>query len=144
MLLMSQLLNAQAEQIDSDPSSPKRARFWYNYTTHKLKMVINATTRIFAMEPTYSTVTAAGANATTVAAGSRWINFDATLGNQSLTLPSISSADDGLTFDVTKTDNGANTVTITGTVSGESNPVIDYQYTHRAVIAVGGAWYWKV
>lgn len=139
--ILSQLIDAQAEQLSADPAV-KRSRFWYNTTSHLFKIVLNATIRVVAMEPTYSTVTAAGAYAPTVAAGSRWINFDATLGAQSLTLPADPT--DGLTFDVTKSDVSANTVTITGTVSGEVNPVIDYQYTHRAVVAVGGAWFWKV
>jgi hypothetical protein len=92
---------------------------------------------------THSTVTAAGAYAPTAATGSRFILFDATLGNQSLTLPAITSANNGLEYHVTKIDSSGNTVTITGTVSGESNPVIDYQYTHRCAIASAGAWYWK-
>jgi hypothetical protein len=91
---------------------------------------------------TYSTVTAAGAYAPTAASGSRFILFDATLGAQSLTLPAITSANNGLCYHVTKSDSSGNAVTITGTVSGESNPAIAYQYTHRAVVAVAGSWYW--
>lgn len=73
----------------------------------------------------------------------RTIYFDAALGNQSLTLPAITVADDGLEFTAKKIDATLNTVTITGTVEGEVNPAIEYQYTGRTVIAYGGVWYWK-
>lgn len=87
--------------------------------------------------------TAAGAYAPGKAM-SRSIYFDATLGNQSLTLPTIiSGVDDGLEFTGKKIDASANTVTFTGTVEGEVNPVIENRYTGRTVIAYGGVWYWK-
>ena len=87
--------------------------------------------------------TAAGAYAPGKAM-SRSIYFDATLGSQSLTLPTIvSGVDDGLEFTGKKIDATANTVTFTGTIEGEVNPVIENRYTGRTVVAYGGVWYWK-
>jgi hypothetical protein len=74
---------------------------------------------------------------------SRTIFFDATAGNQSLVLPTITTGDNELEFTAKKIDSSANTVTIVGTVEGEVDPVINYQYTGRTVVAYGGAWYWK-
>ena len=85
-------------------------------------------------------VVATGATAPTSSSSYR---FDATAGNQSLTLPVIADpADDGLSFEVIKIDASVNTVTITGTVSGEVNPVIEFQWTRRVAKAIAGAWYW--
>ena len=89
-------------------------------------------------------ITAAGAEAPAPGPlSSTSYRFDATLGNQSLTLPAIADpGDDGLMYEVFKIDNSVNTVTITGTVSGEVDPVIEYQWTRRMVKAISGAWYW--
>lgn len=95
---------------------------------------------------THSTITSASYSPT-AATGSRFLLFDATSASQTLNLPAITSANNGLEYHVTKIDSSANTVTITpasGTISGESTSIIEYQYTHRCVIASGGAWYWKV
>lgn len=76
-------------------------------------------------------------------------HFDATAGNQSLTLPDLSGPDGGgvypdndLYIEAKKIDASANTVTFTGTVEGEVNPVIEYRYTGRAVYAFNGLWFW--
>jgi hypothetical protein len=72
------------------------------------------------------------------------VHFDSTLGSQSLVLPAISSGtDDGLTYEIKKVDASSNPVTITGTVEGEVNPTLDYQWTGRAVYAFGGSWFWN-
>lgn len=89
---------------------------------------------------TFSSVSANQAPATT--SGSIFYVFDASGGAKTLTLPSITSANNGLTYHVTKDDASSNTVSIVGVVSGETNPSIEYRYTHRAVVAVAGAWYW--
>lgn len=89
----------------------------------------------------HSVITASGAYAPSNA-NSRFVLFDATLGNQTLTLPAISSANDGLRFTIVKIDATANTVGFTGTVSGEVDPSTDQQYTSRTVIASAGSWYW--
>jgi hypothetical protein len=86
-------------------------------------------------------ITAAGATAATAGVSGEYY-MDATLGNQSVTLPAITGADDGIQIMVKKIDASANTVTITGTVEGEVNSVIDNQYTSRTVVARGGIWYW--
>ena len=125
------------------------AKDWATYTggtvddTEYSAKYYAAIAAISAGSPTFSTVTAAGAYAPAVVDGSRYMLFDATLGNQSLTLPAITPAEDGLTYTVKKIDASANTVTITGTVEGEVDPVIDQQYTGRTVVAINSAWYWR-
>ncbi len=87
-------------------------------------------------------VSAAGAYAPGVTR-SRRVHMDATAGNQTFTLPAITTADNDLEFLIKRVDGSANTVTITGTVEGQVNPTIDYQYTGVGVYAFGGNWYWS-
>jgi hypothetical protein len=103
-----------------------------------------AAAAVFGVFTYVPTITAAGAESPAPGPlSSASYRFDATAGNQSLTLPTIADpTDDGLMYEVIKIDNSVNTVTITGTVSGEVNPVIEYQWTRRVVKAIGGDWYW--
>lgn len=89
-----------------------------------------------------TTVTAAGA--TVVALGSsKSYAADVTLGNQSFTLPvPANPADNGMEVSILRLDASVNTLTWTGTVSGQVNPTIDNQYTRQSIIAHAGAWYW--
>jgi len=75
--------------------------------------------------------------------GSKFYLFDSTLGDQSITLPTISAANNGLTFSAKKISSDVNTVTWTGQIEGVVNPTIDYLYTGQTVVAIGGDWYWK-
>lgn len=85
-------------------------------------------------------VTAAGATA--VPSRSCRMMFDATAGAQSATLPSATNLE-GVEIEICKIDSSGNAVTITGTVSGESNPTIPNQYTNESIFASGGLWYWR-
>lgn len=87
-------------------------------------------------------VTAAGATVIPLGASVDYA-VDVTLGNQSFTLPTPATpADNGMTIGILRTDASVNTLTWTGTISGQVNPTIDNQYTRQSVIAHGGLWYW--
>lgn len=87
-------------------------------------------------------VTAAGATVVALGASRSYI-ADCTLGNQSFTLPTPGNpADDGMIVSILRKDATGNTLTWTGTISGEVNPTIDNRYTRQSVIASAGVWYW--
>lgn len=68
---------------------------------------------------------------------------DCTLGNQTYTLPTPASpADNGMIVSILRLDSSGNSITWTGTISGQTNPTIDNQYTRQSAIAHGGLWYW--
>lgn len=86
-------------------------------------------------------VTAAGATAVALGA-SRSYAANCTLGNQSFTLPTPLTADNGMIVSILRLDSSGNTITWTGTISGQVNPTVVNQYTRQSIIAHGGAWYW--
>lgn len=69
------------------------------------------------------------------------IAADATSGAQSLSLPTLTSADDGFIVTVIKSDVSANTVTVTGTVNGISGFTLTRQYEAGIFIWSGAAWF---
>lgn len=67
---------------------------------------------------------------------------DCSGGNITVNLPDPMTFQ-GVELEFKKTDSSANTIIFNTTIEGEVNPVIDYQYTGRAIIAHNGAWYWS-
>lgn len=68
---------------------------------------------------------------------------DCSAGAITLNLPAAASSE-GFSYAITKTDSGANTVTIDGngaeTVNGETTQVISRQYTSITVVCDGTGW----
>jgi hypothetical protein len=70
--------------------------------------------------------------------------IDCTLGNQSVALPTPGSpTDNGMMISILRLDASSNTITWTGTVSGQVNPTLVNQYTRESIIAYNGLWYWN-
>lgn len=86
-------------------------------------------------------VTAAGNTAVPLGASVDYA-VDATLGNQTFTLPTPLTADNGMIISILRLDSSANSITWTGTISGQVNPTVVNQYTRQSIIAHAGAWYW--
>jgi formylglycine-generating enzyme required for sulfatase activity len=61
-------------------------------------------------------------------------------GNTTLSLPSASS-NTGIQFTIKKIDTSASTVTISGTIDGESDPQLTEQNSYITIISNGNAWY---
>jgi hypothetical protein len=61
-------------------------------------------------------------------------------GNTTLSLPAPSS-NIGIQFTIKKIDTSASTVTISGTVDGESDPQLTEQNSYITIISNGNAWY---
>jgi formylglycine-generating enzyme required for sulfatase activity len=61
-------------------------------------------------------------------------------GNTTLSLPSA-SGNIGIQFTIKKIDTSASTVTISGTVDGESDPQLTEQHSYITIISNGNAWY---
>ena len=68
-----------------------------------------------------------------------FITVDATSGNTSLVLPDPAT-NSGRMIAIKRIDSSSNTVTLTGTVDGSSNPTIDSQYESLIILAVSSAW----
>lgn len=67
------------------------------------------------------------------------ILVDASGGNRTITLPAASGVDK-LYADIVKIDSSSNTVTVSGEVSGVTNPVISNQWGSLSVYSSGAAW----
>jgi len=61
-------------------------------------------------------------------------------GNTTLSLPSA-SGNIGIQFTIKKIDTSSSTVTISGTIDGESNPQLTEQNSYITIISNGNAWY---
>lgn len=81
------------------------------------------------------------ANFVIVAADMRKVfGVSAATGNVSSALPTLAAGNDGWRIQVTKTDDSANTVTLTGTVNGETDVVLTKQYETVNFLWTGTAW----
>ncbi|KPA18742.1 serine/threonine protein kinase [Candidatus Magnetomorum sp. HK-1] len=61
-------------------------------------------------------------------------------GNTTLSLPSASS-NTGIQYTIKKIDTSSSTVTISGTIDGESDPQLTEQHSYITIISNGNAWY---
>ncbi len=66
--------------------------------------------------------------------------MDATGGAVSITLPTLTTTDDGFAVAVVKTDSSANTVTVVGTISGDTNWILAKPYQPTSFRWTGTVW----
>lgn len=62
-------------------------------------------------------------------------------GNISITLPTASGTNTGLTYTIKRTDNSGNTCTVVGTIDGATNYSLTAQYKYVTVTSNGTNWY---
>lgn len=131
----------------TEPSSPKKLLGWivekppYQFFNWLFSTIYNWVRWI---DQGYRPMTAIVATGATVVPLGSSIDYaaDCTAGNQSFTLPVPLTANNGMVISILRLDASGNTITWTGTISGQVNPTVDNQYTRQSIIAHAGAWYW--
>lgn len=131
-----------------EPSSGKKTLGWvvekpaYQYFNWLFNLLYQWVEWLDQSYRPMTAVTASGSTAVPLGASIDYA-ADCTIGNQTFTLPTPLTADNGMIVSILRLDASVNSITWGGTVSGQVNPTIDNQYTRQSVIAHAGAWYWN-